>query len=173
MREKIQPLLDRRSIRSYLAEQITEEELNIILEAGKNAPSGMGSYKWKFAVIQKDHGMNKLLKALEMEMGLAESLFYYAPTLIIVFVDQNSPTPVPDGSLAIGNILNAATMIGLGSCWINCIPELFKTVSGKALQNEYDIPSNYICIGSCAIGYKKGDIPQPRIDKGDIIVRMK
>lgn len=173
MTEKIQTLLDRRSIRNYRKEQITEEELNLILEAGKYAPSGMGEFKWKLAVVQKDGAMEKLLKVLEQEMGLTGQPFYGAPTLIIAFVDKNSHTPVQDGSLAIGNMLNAANMIGLGSCWINCIPSLFETPASKTLQAEYGIPSDYICIGSCAVGYIDGDVPKPVPRKADIVVRTR
>lgn len=173
MIEKIQTLLDRRSIRNYQVNQITEEELKVVLEAGKYAPSGMGEFKWKFAVVQKNGAMEKVLKGLDMEFGMKGSPFYNAPTLIIVFVDKDAHTPVQDGSLAIGNMLNAAHMLGLGSCWINCIPGFFGTKSGKALQQEFNIPSEYICVGSCAIGYINGEIPQAKVRNDSIVVRTK
>lgn len=173
MNEKIQALLQRRSIRSYKEEQISEEELSTILEAGKFAPSGMGHFKWKFVVVQKHAAMEKLLKELKKEFGLGENTFYYAPTIIIVFTDKNSCAPIEDGSLAIGNMLNASHMIGLGSCWIHCIPQFFKTERGKKLQEEYNVPSGYICVGSCVIGYRKEEMPLPKPRSDKIIIRAK
>lgn len=172
MKEKIEALLSRRSIRQYKEEQISEEQLQLILEAGKYAPSGMGEFKWRFLVIQNHGIMEKVLEGLSQEMGIDGNPFYNAPTIIIVFVDKKAHTPVQDGSLAIGNMMNAAHMLDLGSCWINCIPSFFNTEEGKTMQNKYHIPSEYICIGSCTIGYIKGEIPQPKIRDENIVVRV-
>lgn len=171
MVEKIQALLDRRCIRNYKEKQISEDELQLVLEAGKYAPSGMGEFKWKFVVLQRNSTMDKVLKGLHQELGIEGSPFYDAPTLIIVFVDKNSHTPVQDGSLAIGNMMNAAHMLGLGSCWINCVTDFFNTNGGKEIQSELRIPSDYICIGSCAIGYTNGEIPKPKARANDMIIR--
>ena len=173
MKEKIQALLSRRSIRQYQDAQISEEQLQLILDAGKNAPSGMGEFKWRFLVVQKHGAMEKVLEGLSQQMGITGNPFYNAPTMIIVFVDKNAHTPVQDGSLAIGNMMNAANMLGLGSCWINCIPSFFSTDKGKVMKNEFHIPSEYICIGSCVIGVMKGEIPQPKIRDEGIVVRAK
>lgn len=171
MKEQIQALLSRRSIREYDKKQITEEQLQLILEAGKYAPSGMGEFKWRFLVIQQNGAMDKVLEGLRQQMGLGQNAFYHAPTAIVVFVDRNAHTPVQDGSLAIGNMMNAAYMLGLGSCWINCVPGFFATDFGKKMQEDFRIPSDYICIGSCAIGYAKGEYPQPKVRDESIIVR--
>lgn len=171
MKEKIRALLERRSIRSYKDTQITEEELSIILEAGQFAPSGMGDYKWKFVVVQRDGAMEKLLDEINQEFGLGENAFYHAPTLVIVFTDNNSCAPIEDGSLAIGNMLNASHIIGLGSCWIHVVPQFFKTDRGKKLQEEYSVPEGYSCVGSCAIGYSNISLPSPNPRKQDIIIR--
>lgn len=170
--EKIQPLLERRSVRNYKSDQITEKELTTILEAGKYAPSGMGDFKWKFVVVQKNGAMETLLNELNESFGLGESAFYQAPTLVIVFTDINSCAPIEDGSLAIGNMLNAAHMIGLGSCWINSIPQFFKTDRGKILQEEFHVPADYICVGSYAVGYVNGSYPLVKLRSEDMIVRI-
>jgi nitroreductase len=172
MNEKIQALMERRSIKSYKENQISEQELNTVLEAGKFAPSGMAHFKWKFVVVQRGNNMDKLLKQLHEEFGLGENAFYNAPTIIIVFTGKDSCAPVEDGSLAIGNMLNAAHMIDLGSCWINSIPQFFKTERGKKLQEEYHVPSDYNCVGSCIIGYRKGAMPAPIPRSNEIVIRL-
>jgi nitroreductase len=151
MREKIKPLLDRRSIRTYEEKQITDEELYTVLEAGKHAPSGMNEHKLKFVVFRRGGVLDVIIKDLKRDP------FYGAPTMVTVFVDEESRKPVPDGCLAIGNMLNAAHMLELGSCWVSSMEPYFDTEEGKALKDKYQISSNYICAGAFVLGYQKGD----------------
>ena len=52
MNQTIEDLKSRRSIRKFKDEQISDEELNIILEAGTYAPTGAGRQSPKIVVIQ-------------------------------------------------------------------------------------------------------------------------
>ena len=52
--------------------------------------------------------------------------FYGAKTVIVVLADAERPTRVEDGSLVLGNMMNAAASIGLGSCWIHRAKETFE-----------------------------------------------
>ena len=52
-----------------------------------------------------------------------------------------------------GNLLNAAHAVGLGSCWIHRAKEVFESKEGKALLQEWGIKGNYEGIGHCIIGY--------------------
>ena len=51
------------------------------------------------------------------------------------------------------NLFLAANSLGIGSCWINYLRELFKTEEGKLLQEKMNIPNNYFVIGTCILGY--------------------
>jgi nitroreductase len=174
MNETLKTILSRRSIRRYNQEQITEEELKTILEAGSFAPSAMNQQSWHFTVVQNSEKLKKIneaSKAVLSRMGSGPavdrmkienfSVFYSAPTLIIVTGDSKAIAPQNDGSLALGNMLLAAESLGVGSCWIHALSHVFNSQEGKALKLELGIPEAYDFVGSGAFGYKAMEQPSP------------
>ena len=73
--------------------------------------------------------------------------------MLVVLADAENANAVPDGSLVLGNLMNAAHAIGLGSCWINRAREVFATDEGKALLKKWGIEGDYIGVGNCILGY--------------------
>ena len=118
MNETIKNLIERRSCRKYSTTQIKEEELNSVLKAGEYAPTGMGRQSPIILVLQNKEKVEKLSKLNAKIMGTDKDPFYGAPTVLIVLADKNIGTYKEDGSLVLGNLMNAAYSIGLGSCWI-------------------------------------------------------
>ena len=92
-------------------------------------------------------------------MGSDSDPFYGAPTVIIVLGDRSNRNVVQDGSLVMGNLMNAAAALGLGSCWINRAYEEFESDEGKALLRKWGIDGDYIGIGHCILGYPL-DLPK-------------
>lgn len=111
----IENMINRRSIRKYKPEQIKDEELQAVIKAGEYAPTGMGMQSPKMVVVQ-DKETIKLLSDINAKiMGVDSDPFYGAPTVIVVFADKACrPTYVEDGSLVLGNLMNAAHSVGLG-----------------------------------------------------------
>ena len=66
---------------------------------------------------------------------------------------QKWANSVYDGALVLGNMMNAAHAIGLGSCWINREREMFSSEEGKALMKELGLPEGLVGIGALALGY--------------------
>lgn len=153
MNETIKNLIERRSCRKYSTTQIKEEELNSVLKAGEYAPTGMGRQSPIILVLQNKEKVEKLSKLNAKIMGTDKDPFYGAPTVLIVLADKNIGTYKEDGSLVLGNLMNAAYSIGLGSCWIHRAKEEFETDEGKELLKEWNIPENYVGIGHCILGY--------------------
>ena len=166
MNETIKNLIERRSCRNYKKEQIKTEELNLILEAGKYAPSGMGRQSPIILVLQNKEKIEKLSKINAKIMGVDKDPFYGAPTVLIVLADKNIGTYKEDGSLVLGNLMNAAHSLGLGSCWIHRAKEEFETEEGKKMLKEWNVPENYVGIGNCILGYpeKVGEAKQRKED---------
>ena len=94
--------------------------------------------------------------------------FYGAPTVIIVLADRNNANAVADGSLAMGNLMNAAHAIGLGSCWINRAYEEFESDEGKALLRKWGVNGEYIGVGHCILGYPKEEAKPHPINEGRV-----
>lgn len=172
--EALKNLFERRSIRNFKDEQIKDEELNEILEAGKYAPSAANQQSWHFTVIQNKEILKKIndvtksafaksgIKRYE-ERAKAEdfSAFYNAPTYIIVSADEKAIAPIADSALALGNLFLAAESLGIGSVWIHAVNFLYTTEEGKALFKELGIPDGYVTYGSGAFGYNVGEKPKP------------
>ena len=172
MNEVLKSLETRRSIRSYLPEQIRDEELNQVLEAGTYAPTGMGRQSPIMVAVQKPELVKKLSQMNAAVMGSADDPFYGAPTVIVVLANADVPTYREDGALVMGNLLNAAHAVGLGSCWINRAKEVFESEGGRQLLKEWGIEGNYVGIGNCILGYIKGDVPEAKPRKDGYIVRV-
>jgi nitroreductase len=172
MNEAIRTLLERRSIRKFKAEQIKEDELNAILEAGMYAPSGANQQSALFVVIQDKETLAKLSAMNAAVLGKDIDPYYGAPTLILVFADRSKVTPVEDGSLALGNMFNAAASLGIGSCWIHRVRQMFETGEGKELLREWGITGDYIGVGSCILGYPDCEHPRAAPRKDNFVVRV-
>jgi len=170
MNETMKTLLNRRSVREYRPEQIKDEELNAVLEAGKFAPTGSGKQSPIFIAVQNREVIQKLAKLNAEVMGVDFNPYYDAPTIILVLVDRNRSTAVEDGSLALGNMFNAAASLGLGSCWIHRCKEIFEKEEGKELLRQWGVKEDqYIGVGSCILGYPKGELPQADPRKEDYV----
>ena len=153
MNETIKNLVERRSCRKYSSTQIKEDELNSVLKAGEYAPTGMGMQSPIIVVLQNKSIIDKLSKINAKIMGKDEDPFYGAPTVLVVLAEKNIGTYIEDGSLVLGNLMNAAYSLGLGSCWIHRAKEEFETDEGKELLKEWNISENYVGIGHCILGY--------------------
>lgn len=153
MNTTIQNLMTRRSIRKYKPEQITREELETVLNAGMCAPTAMNKQSPIIVAVQNKDDIAYLSKLNAAVKGMAGDPFYGAPTVLVVLADAENANAVPDGSLVLGNLMNAAHAIGLGSCWINRAREVFATDEGKALLKKWGIEGDYIGVGNCILGY--------------------
>ena len=169
MNETISNLVSRRSIKKYTDKQIKKEDLQAILKAGEFAPCGMGKQSPIMVVIQNRELINKIGKINAKIMGANMDPFYGAPTLIIVFADKTINTYIEDGSLVMGNLMNAAHSLGIGSCWIHRAKETFETDEGKELLKKWNISENYVGIGNCILGYLDGEYPTAKPRKQDYI----
>ena len=163
----LQAVKSRRSVRSYKKEQIKDEELKAVLQAGTYAPNGMGIQDSWIVAVQNPEIRAELVRMNAEILGTSSDPYYGAPTIVLVFGSDPEKwrNSIQDGSLVLGNMMNAAYAIGLGSCWINREMEMFATDEGKALMRKMGIPEELIAkgltgIGALALGYPEGE-PRP------------
>lgn len=169
MNETIKTLIERRSCKKFKTEQIKKEELDLILQAGMNAPTGKGMQSPIILVLQDKEKIEKLREINKKILGRDVDPFYNAPTVLVVMADKNMFTYVEDGSLVLGNMMNAAFSLGVGSCWIHRAKEEFETPEGKTLLKEWNISENYVGVGHCILGYSDMEYPEPKPRKKDYV----
>ena len=93
--------------------------------------------------------------------------FYGAPVVLIVLANKDVPTYIYDGSLVMGNLMNAAEILGVASIWIHRAKEEFDTEHYQTVLKDLGIEGEWEGIGHCAIGYIDGEGPQAAKRKED------
>ena len=173
MNETLRTLKERRSVRSFLSEAIPEETLDAILEAGTWAATGMNQQS-PVMVVVRDKETIDYMEALNADvMGRPGTHpFYGAPVVVVVLADGDNYNWLRDGSLVMGNLMNAAHSLGIGSCWINRCQEVFDKPEGKALLRKWGLSENYRGVANCILGYPDGGFPAPKARKSDYIRKV-
>jgi len=174
VKEALEVLKNRRSIRKFKPEQIRADELDAVLEAGAYAPNGGGRQGFVIVAAQDPATVAKLneLNAKVMNVDPATTLPYYgAPTILVVLATEVSTTPVEDCSAIACNMVNAAYAIGLGSCWVHRSYQIFESAAGKQLLNKWGLPENLRAVASVALGYPDGPHPEAAPRKAGIICK--
>lgn len=171
--EALQALKERRCIRSYRPEQVSEEQLAQILEAGTYAPSGMNRQSATIVAVQDPELVAKLSAMNAAVMGRDGDPFYGAPTVVIVFGDpEKAMTWFEDGCLVMGNLMNAAWAVGVDSCWIHRAKQVFESEEGKELMKKWGVSESCVGIGHCILGYAAVEHPVASPRKENYIIRV-
>ncbi len=164
--ETIKNMLDRRSIRDFKTQQISEEQLETILNCGFNAPSGMNCQPWFLTVLQDKDLLNEWHKMFVKSLPPAEELppimqqrlkdpnynvFYHSPTLILVSCETEKD-PLNCGILG-QNMVLAAQSLGLGTCYIGGAVRFLESPEGSPLLEKMKLPEGYKPCFAVAVGY--------------------
>ena len=158
MNEVLKVLENRRSCRNFKPDMVKKEELDAIIKAGTYAPTGMGKQSPVIIAVTDKEFRDKLSDENRKIAGLNEGAdpFYGAPVILIVLANKSVPTYLYDGSLVLGNLLNAAESLGVAGIWIHRAKEEFESEFGKELLKKLGIEGDYEGIGHCALGYAAG-----------------
>ena len=158
MNSVIEMIKNRRSVRSFKDEMIPRDVLETILEAGTYAATGMNRQS-PIILAVTNRALRDRLSAINAEILTtagrdgSRDPFYGAPVVLVVLADRNVPTCIHDGSLVMGNLMQAAYEAGLGSCWIHRAQQMFDSDEGKALLRKWGLPENLKGVGNCILGY--------------------
>lgn len=172
--EAIETMITRRSVRSFVSDKMPEQTvIDRVIEAGTYAPSGMGKQS-AIIVEVTDRAVRDRLSLLNAEvMGTKADPFYGAPAVLIVLADRNAATHLYDGSLVMGNLLNAAHAVGLGSCWIHRAKEIFDSEEGLQMLKDWGVTGDYEGIGFCVLGYTNKEPKEAAPRKPDFVYHVK
>ena len=153
--ELLKIMKERRSVRSYKKDlMIPEDVLQEILETATYAPTG-GGRQSPVIIAVTDKTMRDHIAHLNAKIMGDENAdpFYGAPVILVVLANKAIPTHVYDGSLVMGNLMNAAESLGVANIWIHRAKEEFESDFGKNIFADLGIEGEYEGIGHCALGY--------------------
>ena len=171
--EAMENLLTRRSVRQYTDEIPPMEVIEEICKAGTYAPTGMNRQSPIIIAVTNKEMRDRMSKLNAAVMGIDEDPFYGAPVVLVVLADKNVHTYIEDGSLVMGNLMNAAHALGLGSCWIHRAREVFESEEGKQILADLGIEGDYAGIGNCILGYVNGEYPKAKPRKENWVYWVK
>ena len=171
MSETLNVLETRRSCRAYKPQLIEEEKLQAIIKAGTYAATGMGRQSPIIIAVTNKEMRDKLsaMNAKIMGQGDGFDPFYGAPELLIVLANKDMPTYIYDGSLVMGNLMNAAADLGVDSCWIHRAKEEFESEEGKEILKSLGIEGNHEGIGHLVLGYAAAPLKDAAPRKEDYV----
>ncbi|MDR0684214.1 MAG: nitroreductase family protein [Spirochaetaceae bacterium] len=194
MNDIINNMIERRSIRKYKPEQITEAELEAILQAALYAPSA-GSRQSAIIVVCQNAELNAALGKINKaafkgrmstetayiskeqpsiaDNAAIQSGFYNAPTVLTLFAPKNFLYSVADCCVAAQNIMLAAHSLGIGSCMVARAEDTFGGELGQRLQKEWGIAETYEAKIHVTLGYPADSKPpQAKPRKDGRIIRV-
>lgn len=168
--EAIEAIFTRRSIRKFEKRQIPDAVLETILKAGTYAPSALALQPWAFVVVQDQKFLNRVSNYCKPIMislmkeahdGMSDgfrallespgySIYYHAPTVIMLIGKTGSRFREIDCSLCAENMMLAAHALGIGSCWVGSTEVCY---DNKELMAGFRIPDGYSPVGTIAFGY--------------------
>lgn len=174
MNETLKVLETRRSCRCFDPNKmVPEEALQAIIKAGTYAATGMGKQSPIIIAVTNKDVRDQLSKENAKIMGSDMDPFYGAPVILIVLADKNIGTHVYDGSLVMGNLMNAAESLGVNSIWIHRAKEEFESEFGKKMLEDLGIEGDYVGIGHCALGYATEPMKAPAMRKDNYVYYVK
>ena len=137
----------RRSIRKFTSQEIADEQVQQIIEAGMWAPSGLNNQPWRIAIIKDPH-TRKSIAPLTRYAPIIEG----APLLLVVFLDAGASYDRTKDIQAIGacmqNMLLTIHDLGLGGVWLG---EILK--NKEQVAKILDAPDSFELMAVIALGH--------------------
>lgn len=154
---------------------VPQDKLEKIIEAGTYAATGMGKQSPIILAVTNKELRDQLSEENRKIMGAPERMdpFYGAPVILVVLANKAVPTHVYDGSLVMGNLMNAAESLGVASIWIHRAKEEFESDFGKKILADLGIQGEYEGIGHCALGYAAEPAKEPAARKENYVYYMR
>lgn len=166
----------RRSTRAFSPDKPARQAVEMVVEAGRYAPSGANRQKTRFLVIENPEVLNELKKIVSEEFASMEpeedmyvslksaiskakaggyDFIYDAPVLIVTANEKDAGNNIADCACALENMMLEANALDLGSVWINQLRWLNENPRLLAYLQKLGLQEDERVYGSLALGYAK------------------
>jgi len=146
----------RYSVRSYKDQELTDEQVEKVIEAARLAPSASNRQEWRFIVVRDPEKRKNLAAAAHGQEFVGKASAVIAACAV---TDGHTMAcgqlcyPI-DVAIALEHVALAAADMGLGTCWIGAFDE-------KAVKQILGIPKDVRVVELMPLGYP-ADKPRPR-----------
>lgn len=159
--EVLEVIKTRSSARAYSGDEVPQDILMRVIEAGLQSPTGMNLKEIHFSVVKGDHAilgeLDEEKRLLRGQGRLEHNFFYEAPVLIILSAQDDAKWNKVDSGIAVMAMSLAAESLGLGSLIIGCIYDAMHGEKKAYFDKAFDIPEGYSFQIALAVGYKTDD----------------
>ena len=160
----IEIIKNRKSVRKFTDQRISDEDLHTILEAAMSGPTACNARPWSFIVIRDKEMLEKTADANSQY----SKPFKQANVGILICGDLDRAVKlapefwVIDGSIAIQNMILAAESLGIGSLWIGSWPvESYM----NNLKELFNLPDTIVPHSLLALGYSNDEVSKNKTKK--------
>lgn len=170
MNQTLSLIASRRSHRAYLPDQITDEQLQSLLDAAVQAPSAVNRQPWHFTAVQNQQLLDEMNQAVRENVMKKDAsqrsprfadeefhVFYHAPTVIMISGDPENRWAELDCGIAVENIALAAESMGLGSVILGMPREAFQTEKAPCFRKALGFPEGWDYVIGIAVGHPADD----------------
>lgn len=169
----IESISNKRSVRAYNEQPISDNTLNELIVLGTKASTGSGMEPWGFVVLNDKEEIDMWSERIKAHLldnfqdypylhryeswlnNPKFSVFNHAGTLLVIYGNTDSHWYKYDCTLAAGNIMLAAHSKGIGTCWIGFAEYMLNT---EEFKNRYNVPSGYELVCPMTMGYMKSGV---------------
>lgn len=150
----LENIYNRKSVRQFTSEPVSEEHIKTMLKAAMAAPSAVNYQPWRFVVVTERTELDAMAGVLPYAQMLKQ-----APLAIVVcgettwFDGNENPYWQQDCSAATQNLLLAAEALGLGAVWTGVYPDPERSSKLSALLQ---LPGNVQPLCAIPIGHHDG-----------------
>ncbi len=191
MNQVLDVIKKRSSTRAYKEDSVPSDILQTIVEAGRMAPTGHNNQTTRFYVISNLAILEQLKKIVMAEFAAMENdenlyssfkrsitaskagnydFMYDAPVLIVLTNDNDYGNAMADCVMANAQMTLAATSLDIGSCYINQLHWLEKSV---AIRELLGISADETICCSLALGYPKKPLDNKKKITGNPVIKIK
>ncbi len=165
MNQVIENIFTRRSVRAFTSQPISKETIEVLIQAGMYAPSGMNRQTWEFIGVLNEEKIKELAAAIAQVWDRPTYDFYKPTALILITNEKESRFGREDNAGALQNIFLAAHSLGLGSVWINQLNNgSSEKAEIRAVLDKLGVPEDHTVFGIAALGYP-ADEPKGKVEK--------
>ena len=147
----------RASIRLFTDEEIEDDILVKIAEAGRASPTANNKQNRTFTIVKNKEYIKKLAEVIGKETNREDYNFYSPAAIILISVPDASPYSILEVGAATQNVMLAATALKLGSVWTSQIKGITDRPNVRGVLDTLNIPSNHLCFNVIALGYPAED----------------
>ncbi len=142
----------RKSVRAYEKDKnISDKDLNTILEGARFSQSAKNIQDWKLLVVKERETFRQLVPACKDQSFIADASCVIAACSADTdyLMTCGQPAYTVDVSIAVSNMSLVAAELGIGSCWLGAFFE-------DRVKEVLGIPSKVRVVAILVLGYPAG-----------------